>query len=87
MMPENLYSPNLHTEIFISIQKNGEMKIGPLAKALLKQNGLTRGHISTKDFEDLKDRIKTALKSSKRLVSRVELIDKNQHTIVSICSE
>lgn len=85
MLPDNLYCPTLHTEIFIAVQDQEKLFLGDLARQLLKQNGLTRSDISESEYRALKLRISNSIKQNKRLNARVELINKNLHTIISKC--
>jgi acyl-[acyl carrier protein]--UDP-N-acetylglucosamine O-acyltransferase len=86
ILKENLNCPTLHVEMAQALSHVGALTAGKLALAVLKQNGLKRAHLSTREFELLRKRIREASQSNKRFESRVEIIGKNQQTVIKIKS-
>lgn len=84
VLREKLSCPTLHSEMVI-VLADRELTAGKLALELLKANGLTRNHLTTKEFELLKQRLKRSAHSNNSFSARVEIIEKNQQTIISRC--
>jgi len=83
IIEKKLYCPTLYGEMEEALRNTTEITVGKLAIVLLEQNNLTRGHLSTPEFFRLQKRVKIAAWRSNRMETRVEIIDKNQHTIIT----